>query len=73
MDSLLAGIARVDEAGRMAASGTGPPLSLTLMLAFTCLALGLAVGILVLGFFLARDKAKGDEPPTDHSEPKNSG
>ena len=32
------------------AAPSGPPLSLTLMLLFTCCALGLVFGILILGF-----------------------
>jgi hypothetical protein len=35
-----------------------PPLSLTLMLAFTCCALGLVVGVIVIGFFISRDNRK---------------
>ncbi len=36
----------------------GPPLSLTLMLAFTCCALGLVVGVIVVGFLISREKRK---------------
>ncbi len=39
------------------ASG-GPPLSLTLMLAFTCCAIGLVVGVLVIGFIVSRENRK---------------
>ncbi len=40
---------------------SGPPLSLTLMMAFTCCALGSVIAILVFGLVLARGKSK--EPP----------
>jgi len=39
-------------------SGNGPPLSLTLTLLFTCCALGLVVGVLVIGFIIAMQKRK---------------
>ena len=38
-----------------------PPLSLTLMLGFTCLALGLVIGLVVLGFVLSFQNRKKDE------------
>ncbi len=38
---------------------SGPPLSLTLTLLFTCCALGLVVGVLVIGFIIAMQKRKG--------------
>jgi hypothetical protein len=38
-----------------------PPLSLTLMLAFTCCALGLVLGILILGFVLSFQNRKKDK------------
>ncbi len=41
-----------------AAPSGGPPLSLTLMLAFTGCALALVVGVLVVGFIVARDRSK---------------
>jgi hypothetical protein len=71
MHSLPTPILGIEASGWPAPSGAAPPLSLTLMLAFTCLALSLVVGILVLGFFLARDKAKSDEQRKEHSEPKD--
>ena len=37
---------------------SGPPLSLTLMLAFTCCALGLVVGVIVVGFIVSRENRK---------------
>jgi len=40
-------------------SRTGPPLSLTLTLAFTCCALLFVVGVLVLGAIIAMQKRKG--------------
>ncbi|MBI3739627.1 MAG: hypothetical protein HY258_11320, partial [Chloroflexi bacterium] len=40
-------------------SRTGPPLSLTLTMAFTCCALLLVVGVLVLGAIIAMQKHKG--------------
>ena len=39
----------------------GPPLSLTLTLLFTCCALGLVVGVLVIGFILAMQKQKEEK------------
>ncbi len=38
-----------------------PPLSLTLMLGFTCLGLALVLGILILGFVLSFQNRKKDE------------
>lgn len=38
-----------------------PPLSLTLMLGFTCCALGLVLGLVVLGFVLSFQNHKKDE------------
>jgi hypothetical protein len=38
-----------------------PPLSLTLTLLFTCCALGLVVGVLVVGFILAMQKQKEEK------------
>jgi len=38
-----------------------PPLSLTLMLAFTCCALGLVLGLLILGFVLSFQNRKKNE------------
>jgi hypothetical protein len=38
-----------------------PPLSLTLMLAFTCCALGLVLGILILGFVLSFQNRKRED------------
>jgi hypothetical protein len=38
---------------------SGPPLSLTLTLLFTCCALSLVVGVLVIGFIIAMQKRKG--------------
>jgi hypothetical protein len=40
---------------------SGPPLSLTLTLLFTCCALGLVVGVLVIGFILAMHKQKEEK------------
>ncbi len=42
-------------------AGVGPPITLTLVLAFTCLAIVLIAGVLVLGLFvtLRRRRAKG--------------
>lgn len=37
---------------------SGPPLSLTLTLLFTCCALGLVVGVLVIGFIISIHKPK---------------
>jgi hypothetical protein len=39
----------------------GPPLSLTLTLLFTCCALGLVVGVLVIGFIIAMQKQKEEK------------
>jgi hypothetical protein len=41
-----------------AAPSSGPPLSLTLMLAFTCCGLGLVVGVIVIGFLVSRENRK---------------
>lgn len=41
-------------------TSSGPPLSLTLTLLFTCCALGLVVGVLVIGFIVAMQKRKGE-------------
>lgn len=38
-----------------------PPLSLTLMLGFTCCALSLVIGLLVLGFVLSFQNRQKDE------------
>ncbi len=38
----------------------GPPLSLTLMLGFTCCALSVVLGILILGFVLSLEGRKKD-------------
>jgi len=38
-----------------------PPLSLTLMLAFTCCALGLVLGLVILGFALSFQNRKKDK------------
>ena len=38
-----------------------PPLSLTLMLGFTCFALALVLGILILGFVLSFQNRKKDQ------------
>jgi len=38
-----------------------PPLSLTLMLGFTCFALVLVLGILILGFVLSFQNRKKDK------------
>ncbi|MFZ1040346.1 MAG: hypothetical protein WCA79_07860 [Anaerolineales bacterium] len=38
-----------------------PPLSLTLMLGFTCFALALVLGILILGFVLSFQNRKKDK------------
>lgn len=38
---------------------SGPPLSLTLMLLFTCCALGLVLGVLVVGYVLSIRNRKG--------------
>lgn len=40
---------------------SGPPLSLTLTLVFTCCALGLVVGVIVLGFILSMQKRKEEK------------
>ena len=40
---------------------SGPPLSLTLTLLFTCCALGLVVGVLALGFILSMQKRKEEK------------
>ncbi len=37
-------------------SASGPPLSLTLMLVFTCCALGLVVGVIVVAFLISRER-----------------
>ena len=39
----------------------GPPLSLTLTLLFTCCALGLVIGVLVIGFIIAMQKQKEEK------------
>ena len=46
------------------AAPSGPPLSLTLMLGFTCLALLLVVGILVLGFMASLTNRKEADKKT---------
>ena len=38
-----------------------PPLSLTLILAFTCCAMGLVIGLLVLGFVVSFQNRKKNE------------
>ena len=38
-----------------------PPLSLTLMLGFTCFALALVLGVIILGFVIAMQNRKKDE------------
>ncbi len=45
--------------------GATPPLSLTVLMGITCCALGLVVGVLVLGFILSRTKGKGPEETKD--------
>ncbi len=40
---------------------TAPPLSLTLMLGFTCCAVGAVLGILVLGFVLGIQRRKDEQ------------
>ncbi len=40
---------------------SGPPLSLTLILIFTCCALGLVLGVMVLAFVLALQRRKGGQ------------
>jgi hypothetical protein len=42
----------------------GPPLSLTLMLVFTCCALGLVLGVLAIGLILATQRKKGGSNET---------
>ena len=55
--------------GTSGAIGAGPPLSLTLMMAFTCCAIGLIVGVLVLGFVVAmRNKKTTDQPEPDERQ-----
>ncbi len=39
-----------------------PPVSLTLMMAFTCCALGLVLGLVILGFVLSfQNRKKGEK------------
>ena len=38
-----------------------PPLSLTLMLGFTCFALALVLGVIIIGFVVAMQNQKKDE------------
>jgi len=46
-----------------------PPLSLTLMLAFTCCALSLVIGLLVLGFVLSfQNRKKNEEDQKEKTE-----
>jgi hypothetical protein len=60
-------------AAALAARGLmdSPPLSLTLMMGFTCLAIGLVVAVLVVGFLAAsrkqqlRDDSEPDEEQKD--------
>lgn len=47
--------------GPAQSGGGGPPLSLTLVLIFTCCSLGLVLGVLGLGFILALQKRKGGQ------------
>ncbi len=44
-------------------AGSGPPITLTLVLGFTCLAIGLIAGVLVLGFFVAMRQRRGKDSP----------
>ncbi len=41
---------------------SGPPLSLTLTLIFTCCALGLVVGLIVVGFIVSMQNRNGGKP-----------
>ncbi len=52
----------------------GPPLSLTLMLGFTCCALSAVLGIIVLGIILNVEKRKAtpDEKPSQGAPPPAS-
>jgi len=47
-----------------------PPLSLTLMLAFTCCALGLVLGILILGFVVSFQNRNSFKNRTKDEEEK---
>ncbi len=49
--------------------GDTPPLSLTVLMGITCCAVGLVVGVLVLGFILSRTKNKGPEETKDPQAP----
>jgi hypothetical protein len=52
-------------------AGSGPPLTLTVVLGLNCLAIGLIVGVLVLGFFVtmrqrqAKDQQKEGKREND--------
>lgn len=48
----------------------GPPLSLTLMMGLTCGAVGLVVGVLVIGAFVSMVQKKGDEEKKEPPDPK---
>ena len=46
-----------------------PPLSLTLMLAFTCCAVGLVLGLLILGFVVSfQNRKKAEEEKKEKTQ-----
>jgi len=53
-----------------AAAGSGPPLSLTAVLALTCCAVGLVVSVLVLGLLLSLRRSAEDRPK-DNKAPRS--
>ena len=52
----------------LAQAANGPPLSLTAMMALTCCAIGLVVGVLILGVFATRRKNKIANHPQEPEE-----
>lgn len=63
MTTILASALAAYSAGVLTLEGSGPPLSLSLMMGLTCCAVGLVICVLVLGSVLAIKQgraAKGD-------------
>lgn len=52
-----------------AAAGSGPPLSLTLVLGLTCCSVGLIVGLLVLGFLISLRRQSSRDQPKENKVP----
>jgi hypothetical protein len=69
MPNLLLVTARLASVAPSVSPGDTPPLSLTLMMGFTCCALALVVGVLVLGFILATTKNKDEKRKKDSETP----